>query len=80
MEPERDQLFRNLFISAESKDFEGNLARGRILSPDFIRIILDDAKREPKSVRRDIVKKLLQYFQQNTNNSIILNSKDELVA
>lgn len=80
MEPERDQLFRNLFISAESKDYEGNLSRGRILSPDFIRIILDDVKKEPRNVRMEIVKRLLEHFQQNVNNSIILNSKDELLA
>lgn len=40
MLPERDQLIRNLFISAESKDYDDNLRRHKLVSPDFIRIIL----------------------------------------
>ena len=45
MLPEREQFIRNLFISAESKDYHENYRRRRIVSPDFIRIILQDASR-----------------------------------
>ncbi len=40
MQLEREQFIRNLFISAESKDYNENYRKRRIVSPDFIRIIL----------------------------------------
>jgi hypothetical protein len=62
MEPEREQFIRSLFISAESKDYSDNYRRRKIVSPDFIRIIIEDASRESLSLRRQLVEHIGRFF------------------
>ena len=80
MHPEREQFIRNLFISAESKDYHENFRRRRIVSPDFIRIILQDAQRGTVAVRRQLSEHIGRFFEHNADNSLILTSKDLLLA
>lgn len=79
MIPEREQLLRNLFISAENKDYEDNLRKHKLVSPDFIRIILEDAEKDTLESRKELVASICHHYRVNPDNSLILSAKELLI-